>query len=178
MNRVSQFLVLLVLVTSASSNSQSTRSAAPEQTHFSAEGKSVQRPVAVPEDLRSILYRDEAVAKAISATEPALAGFPRFWFLASVVHLGSAQEEDMVLVGRGPLLGANVTQFWVFRHIGGKCQEVLNEHAHDLNLLPATGKGLREIELLSATGVSAHTVRLRFDSDRYKVYRDEWKPTQ
>jgi hypothetical protein len=150
----------------------------PEQRQFSAEDESVQVPVAIPQGIRKNLAGDEMVREATSYDHIDPEEFPAAWFSASMVHLGSSIEEDFVLVGRGPMVGANITQFWVFRATTRGYRLVLQASAHDLIVMNKVRNGFREIELLSATGIAVRTVLLRFDGERYKVVRDKWESTQ
>jgi hypothetical protein len=149
-----------------------------EQTHFSAEDESVKNPVAIPPAAQTLLMSDESVKEALEAEQPPISGFPAEWFSASIVYLGSRGEKDLVAVAKGRLVGANITEFWVFRQIGGTYRLVLNASAHDLTVMPARWNGFREIELFSATGTAVHTVLLRLEGDSYKPYSDRWESIQ
>lgn len=150
----------------------------PEQRQFSAEDESVRNPMPIPESVRRILAADEMVRDAASFNHIAPEDFPEAWFSASAVHLGSANEQDLILVGRGPMLGADITQFWVFRATTREYRLVLQAGAHDLIVLNKVRNEFREIELLSATASAARTVPLRFDGERCKVVRDNWESIQ
>jgi hypothetical protein len=147
-----------------------------EQTHFRAVDVSVKKPTPIPKEIQDLLIKDESVHEVLDSESPAFKTLPTSWFSASVVHLGSPSEKDMVLVGRGPMQGSNVTQYWLFRKKGSGYVKVLSAHALDLILLDKRWNGLREVELLSATGVKIHTVILRFDGKQYAVISDNWEP--
>jgi hypothetical protein len=170
------FTAGLLLV--SGSGSQTSQHEAAEQRHFSAEDESLMRPAAIPVGVQALLLKDESVRRALDAEEAVRDGFPGSWFSASEVHLGSAQENYLVVVGRGPMLGANITAFWIFRSTKNGYEEVLSDRAHDLIVLNGMWKGHRKIELFSATGISVHTVLLRFDGGRYRYYSDKWESPQ
>jgi hypothetical protein len=156
--------------------SQSKQISETEQTHFSAEDLSVQKPAAIPKEIQEFLLRDDSVREVLASEDSLPTGFPSSWFLASIVHLGARNERDFVLVGQGPLLGANITRFWVFRQKISGYDEVVRESAHDLILSSNRWNGMREIELISATAVEVHAVVLRFNGALYQPIRDSWEP--
>jgi hypothetical protein len=149
-----------------------------EQRHFSAEDESVRVPVEIPQGVRKILDEDEMVREATRHDHIDSEKFPEAWFSATIVHLGSSSEEDLVVVGQGPMLGANITHFWVFRGTDKSFRLVLRAGAHDLIVTNKVSNGFRNIQLLSATGTRVHTVVLQFDGDRYELMSDTWEPIQ
>lgn len=92
---------------------------------------------------------------------------PSSWFLASEIHLSNANRPDLVVIGRPPISGANVTTFWVFFNELGGYKLVLVAPAHDLIVKKALWKRVRDIELASMTAVQISTVLLRFNGKRY-----------
>lgn len=176
--RSSTLLILAVIVLGVRALSQVEKDNQPEQTSFSAEDVSVTKPVEIPADVRKILVNEESVREALRFEGIAPERLPGSWFSASKIHLGDAREEDLVLVGRGPMLGANITWFCVFRPSANGHELFFDGRAHDLIVTNTVSNGYREIQMLSATGASIHTVLFRFDGKRYRVYRDRWEPTQ
>jgi hypothetical protein len=154
---------------------QTKRSLPSEQTHFSAEDEAVKRPTAIPADVMAQLTQDSYVRQAMENGDPPLKQPPASWFSASVVHLGGADEKDLVVMAEGELRGANVVNYWVFRLLPGGAQLVLNGPAHDLMVLKSRWNGLCKIELESATAIKLHTVILRFDGNRYAIFSDKWE---
>jgi len=148
----------------------------PEQTEFSAEDEAVKVPIALPQGVMDILRSDEMIGMVMRNQDPQIEKFPPSWFSASVIHLGTSGETDFVVVAEGPLIGANVTTFWVIRSTPSGYEVVLNAPAHDLSVKPGRAVGLRDIEMLAATAVQVHTVMYRFDGKSYKVFRDTWEP--
>lgn len=76
------------------------------------------------------------------------------------------------------MLGANITQFWVFCASRDTYRLVLQVGAHDLNVTDRVRRGYREIQLLSATGVGVHEVKLRFDGEEYKAFYEKYQSTE
>jgi hypothetical protein len=157
---------------------QPSGSRAHEQTHFRAEDDSVQMPIAIPPMIRQLLVADESVKDLARYEKIRPEDFPDSWFSASAVHLSSKALEDVVLVGRGPMLGANITQFWVFCAIPDGYRLVLQAGAHDLYVTRRVWNHYKEIDLFSATGIAVHNVSLRYDGQEYKSFHDSWEPTQ
>jgi hypothetical protein len=143
-----------------------------EQRHFSAEDETVENPVTIPQPVRELLAKEKMVKQATAFEQIVPEKFPASWFLASGVHLVRGNEEDLVLVGQGPMAGANITQFWVFRQTAQGYKLVLQAGAHDLTVTNRMHNGFREIELLSATAARSYWVLLGFLDGQYKVIRD------
>jgi hypothetical protein len=149
---------------------------AQEQTAFSAEDEGVRKPVPVPKDILSLLAQDEFVRNAMEYSGSPMKTPPQKWFSASVVHLGSPNENDLIIQARGPLMGANIDTFWVF--LGKPTGHVLVATApvHNLRVLKTRWGGYREIELFSATAVECSTVILRHNGAKYEEYSEKSGP--
>lgn len=159
---------MIAMVISAAAIAQSGQ---PEQTNFSAEDARVQHPVAVPADVMRILAKDEMAQNALHSeakTEP-----PESWFSASQIHLSSGKRADLVVMGEGPIRGANVTTFWVFRATDGGHELVMMSPAHDLVVKKTQHKGYRDLELLSATAIENWTITLHFDEKKYVKFSEK-----
>ena len=111
----------------------------------------------------------------MKAAEPRVEELPSSWLLASIVHLAGPREDDLIVMAAGPLRGANVTTFWIFRPTEHGYQLAATAPAHDLVIQEGESKGLRSIGLLSATGNRVHTVELRFDGEKYAPTIDKWE---
>jgi hypothetical protein len=140
-----------------------------EQTHFSMEDDGVAVPQPIPDEVLKILAQDpdvETIMESEKAERPALS-----WMSASRLRLANDGSEALVVVGKGPLRGANVTGFWVFTHIGKTYTLALNVAAHDLVVLPRRINGYRLIEADSETAIRLTTVTFRFQSGSYRKYK-------
>jgi len=79
------------------------------------------------------------------------------------------QENDLVVVGKSLLQGANVTTFWVFtRGISGT-KLVLSVPAHDLAIETSRTKGYRDIKVMMATAGRVSSAMFRFDGQKYQT---------
>jgi hypothetical protein len=147
-----------------------------EQLQFSAEDENVRQPVRIPDDAWSMLKKDANVLEVLTNQKLPVDQLPTPWFTASEVHLGGPNERDLVVIGKGPLQGANVTTFWVFLHTPHGLKLVLTVPAHDLAIKPARWNGFKSIEIASATAVQVSRASYRFDGKQYRVYEQSTQP--
>jgi hypothetical protein len=155
---------------------QGKRDALPaEQSHFSAEDAGVQRPMAIPKDVIAILTQDDLVRTALKNQKLPVEKLPLSWFSAAGIHLGNANETDVVVMAEKELHGANATTFWIFRSTSKGHQLVLTAPAHDLKVKNVQWLGYREIGLVSMTANRISTVLCRFDGRKYAQYKSTTK---
>lgn len=140
-----------------------------EQRTFSVEDESVKHPVPVPPKILRILAKDSAIQEILKNLDRSADALPTSWFLASEVHLNAPDERDLVVIGQGPSLGANVTMFWIFRPKHEDYELIFNTSAHNLSVKETRSSGYRDVEATAATGVRVVTVRYRFDGTIYKA---------
>ncbi len=133
------------------------------QVHFSAEDAGVKKPVTIPNSVLPLLAADELVRDELDSEHLTADKLPISWFSASAVHLGENGNEDLVVMAEGPLRGANVTSFWVFRKTPQSFSLVLKTGAHDLFIKNARWKHYSQLQTLSATAVRVSTTSFRFD---------------
>jgi len=86
-----------------------------EQSDFSAEDAAVRKPVAIPQRVLTNLEKDETVQNVLRDQNIQPGDLPASWFSASAIHLSGSKATDLIVVGEPPLVGGNVTLFWVFR---------------------------------------------------------------
>jgi hypothetical protein len=145
---------------------------APEQMAFSAEDGRVERQSPLPPAVAGILAGDPDVREAMAYEHISGGQPPASWFLPSEVHLNGPHEADLIVVGAGPILGANVTLFWVFRPSrSGGFNLLLRVSAHDLNIMESRTGGYRDIEVVAATAVSVTKGTYTFRGSAYKLSR-------
>jgi hypothetical protein len=167
-------LVLLILLGGRIADCRGPR--ASEQVDFSAEDTSVKKPVPMPKAVWDILKADGPVPDTLEREHISPHTIPASWFLVSAIHLSSAQKPDYIVMGEGPLRGANVIPFWVFCATDSGYALVLTAPAFGLTVKSTRWKGHRNIELDSATAVQISTVLLRFDGERYVEYQSKSEP--
>jgi hypothetical protein len=168
---------LLLLVTcTGGQNTRKSNSIAAEQSHFSAESETVDRPANVTEGVLQVLRTDADVRNVLKAENLRPDQLPSSWFSASEIHLNGPSEIDLIVVAGGRLIGANVTTFWVLRPTaeGYKC--VLTVAAHDLTVKSSRSNRLRDIRVEKATAVDLVSTLYRFNGKQYEVFETKTKP--
>jgi hypothetical protein len=140
--------------------------------HFSAEDDSVKNAVPIPGDIWSLLKQDADVSDAAQNQTPPTKSPPRAWFSAARVHLHGSSANDLVVMGRGPIRGANMTTFWVFADTLRGRKLVLKLPAHDLVIRDAESDGYKIIDASAVIG-AAHvsTLTYKFDGNHYILSR-------
>jgi hypothetical protein len=169
------FIAPLLLIAFAVATEQAKSSVA-EQVHFSAEDESVQRPGSVPEGILQILRRDRDVLNVLKHQNLPAEQLPASWFRASEIHLDGLNETDMIVIAAGPLIGANVTTFRVFRPTAQGYELVLLVATHDLTIEKHRSHGYRDILAERQTAIEFVSVLYRFDGKQYQPYRTKSGP--
>lgn len=168
---------LFILIAANSSLAEpSGVSGTSEQTHFSAEDSGVRNPIPIPKDVLAYLSKNEGVRDELENDHISVEKLPMSWFSASAIHLSGSGNADIIVKAEGPLLGANVTTFWVFSTTARGHELVLTAPAHDLFVKKTRWKGHRIIELASMTAVQVSTALYRFNGKQYAKYAEETKP--
>jgi hypothetical protein len=144
-----------------------------EQSRFSAEDESVQKPVAVPQDVLTALTRDSLVRAALKDRKIPAERIPASWFSASAIHLGNARETDLIVMAVRPVHGVNATKFWAFRPAASGHELVFTGGGHDLRVRNTRRNGYRDIEALGITMLKPWSDLYRFDGKRYIRYNEK-----
>jgi hypothetical protein len=165
-------ILLAVFVVCGSGTVKGQVSHATEQLHFSARDDGAIRPVTIPEDVLAILRKDDMVRIILKDENLPEEKLPPSWFSASAIHLNTSNEIDLIVIGETPILGANVTTFWVFRPTSHGHELVLTAPALDLVVKRARWMGYREIELMAATASDVSTVLYRFNGKQYAAFKE------
>ena len=140
-----------------------------EQTHFSAEDAGVQHAVKIPAEVMVILRNDERVRNALEWENLKPEALPGSWFSVAVVHLGPPHELDyIVAAAEGPMVGTNISPFWVVVHNARGYKLVLALSAHDLEVGSVRANGYRDLKTYGMTASTITTVHFRFDGSEYK----------
>jgi hypothetical protein len=167
--------VAILLITLSSGYGQQTRmktdSDVSEQRQFSAEEVGVEKPVPIPNDVLNELRKDQAVITMLDDKGISAERLPASWFSASLVHLGGSKEPDLIVKGEWPLLGANVTTFWVFIRTRNGHELGLSATAHNLLIRDHFENGRRVIECMSATASQVITDLFRYNGKQFVPYR-------
>jgi hypothetical protein len=136
---------------------------------FSAEDPHPERSVELRSDLWSALQQDADVREVADQRSGGRA--QREWFIANPVHLHQ-NEDDVVVQGEGPILGANVTTFWIFAENRGRPKLLLKVPAHDLFIRAKTSHGYRVIEAVAVIKGRVVTLTYTFDGEQYTPHQN------
>jgi hypothetical protein len=147
-----------------------------EQRRFSAEDETLTRPASIPFEVTALLAQDSDVKYALTDEHLEPDAIPSSWFLASEIHLRNTREKDLVVIAKGPLMGANVTTFWIFRPGDHRYELVLKAAAHTMVVKSARSNGYEDVELWSATAITESLVLCRFDAGTYRPSTRNSKP--
>jgi len=144
-------------------------SPAREQARFSAGDEKVENPISMPAGVADLLGKDPFVRTTMEQQGVAADRFPFAWFQVSEVHLAGPDERDVVVVGYGPLLGANITTFWLYRPVKDGYELLLKPSAYLLHIKESRSHDYRDIEVSSATSTMTTISTLKYDGRRYRV---------
>jgi hypothetical protein len=139
-----------------------------EQTHFTAEDAGVQHPVKIPAGVMAILRNDERVRNILKSENLRPEALPESWFSAAEVYLGAPHEADYIVAAEGPMVGANISPFWVVIHTAAGYKLALSLSAHDLEVGRTRAGSYRDLTIYSMTAMTITTVHFRFDGNEYK----------
>lgn len=150
-------------------SSQSIFSVLPEaETHIGC-------PVTLPLGARFALAHNPFI-RGVMRDEGARE-LPPSWFTAAYVRLGPPGEKDLLIIGNGPLLGANVDPIWVLRPTAAGWK-IIVDGAPTLSVKVSQHRtnGYHDLLISKATAVQAYTGVLRFDGQVYRLAEGAWTP--
>jgi hypothetical protein len=117
------------------------------------------------------LAKDDMMRKELDQ-DPPIPKLTREGLEATVVHLHSPNERDLVVVGSGaPFIGANVGPYWVIRDLPTGPEVVLSTIALGLDIQKTTSNGFRSVEASSATAGEVFTTTFHFNGEKYVVFQ-------
>jgi hypothetical protein len=171
------FLIASVIFASHSLGAQKIASKADDEQHlFRATDESVKHPVPLPPAVLAELARDPDLGAVLKAESLTPDNLPASWFLVSEIHLGGPAEKDLVVIGVGPVRGANVTKFWLFRARNADYELLLSAPALGLEIKKSRTNGYRNIELASATASQLSTLECTFRGGVYQPGKRHARP--
>ena len=95
------------------------------------------------------------------------------------VTLGPKAEEDFVVHGKPPMIGADCEWFWIVRLRQGKAKVLLFSNGLALELRRQIANGYRDVDVSWATAAFVGDRVFRYDGTSYKLLREhteEQKP--
>lgn len=149
---------------------------AQDQLAFSADDPGVKEPVALPDTLKPVLAADDYVQRLLEDRKLTADKLPAAWFSAALVRLTDRRQNDLVVVGEGPIRGADGTTFWIFCPTLHGYAQALKVSTHTLVVKDLKTKGARELEAQSPSAGDVFSVSYRFDGQQYKSYKEVSEP--
>lgn len=146
----------------------------PEQFHFDLE-QPVNVPATIPSAILQVLRHNPTVlAGRCKEKNPPGEAPGASLFEASVVHLASADESDMVVKGKDScLFGANVGPFWIFRNSPKGYSLVFSVSALGIEILEARSHGYRSVR--AGAVVAGKTVDRTYEFDGVTYQKSDKK---
>ena len=155
----------------------------PEQSDFSYDGEPVQRPVDLTRAALDALSKDKRVASCLEYKGMNSEDLPADWFIASKIHLGGPDEEDLVVLPHDPLpephaseispnvclIGANTAQMWVLRRMESDFELVLSQLGLGLSVLSTRTNGFRDIQVGLVVAGYNDEFDYKFDGTSYQI---------
>lgn len=160
------FVIVLVLIPvslTASARAEGTETKR-EQTIFSSEADSVERPSKLPKAAFEAIRLD---AKSVHSHRDV--EIPYGALVASEIHLNGDGEVFLIVVGVGrPLRGANVVPFWVLRKANQGYEVLLGSGGGTLEVLETKTNGFRVINVYTpATLNTCDAITYVWDGAKY-----------
>jgi hypothetical protein len=139
-----------------------------EQRTFGAEDQSPKHPIPLPAGVKDLLRHDDYVADSLRSENLTADQLPDSWFMASVVHLAGLHEEDIVVLGKCPVCGANFVPFWAFRPYNDEYQKILFTGVLGATIDSKRSNGYRNISTGIVTMQTSQEQVWRFDGEGYQ----------
>ncbi|HKF52581.1 MAG TPA: hypothetical protein VKB26_09730 [Candidatus Acidoferrales bacterium] len=167
-------MLLLIMLTGLLANigatKQSTTTGPSEQTSFI--GLMIQRPVKPPESVIQFLKENPQILTT-SLGKPVSEPFAADWFSASVIHLGASDGADLIVIGKGPLLGPSGALFLLFRKTVAGYQLIFHERAQFFELVDSSSNDLRDISIMPETEGPVLSLIYRFNGQDYQLPKEQ-----
>jgi len=120
-------------------------------------------PRSLPSSVKDAILADSDVKELVGANDD-----PLGWVEGSAIDLDHNELTDYIVVGRhGPLLGANVTTFWLFLNKGETYELVLKTVGLQLDISKKFDGGLSRVTVAGLTAKTWSEVEYRYRNGRY-----------
>jgi hypothetical protein len=163
-------IVLVITALCAVTSAQPNSSSAAEQRFFNLED-AVQNRVDLSDAELAALAADDYFK---GASQPSTSKLTQDGLEAAVVHLCGSSERDLVVVGDGaPYAGANNGPFWIIRDLPSGPAIVLSTVSLGLTIETGRSSKCLNVETFTANAVEGTTTDLRFNGQKYVVYKQK-----
>jgi hypothetical protein len=155
---------------------QTGKPPAAEQLYFSEDDPAgaLRNQEPLPAEVLKILLQQKEVRDGLRSASPAEQDNPAKLFRASRVHLSGLKETDWVVMGVGPMSGADNSWFWLVRSQEGGATVVCFAGGNSLLLRNSRTNGFRDVESDWSSAAETEITDYHFDGTQYR----EWKTTR
>jgi len=162
-------LVLLVVIFCRAISAQTDSLCPHEKDSFGEECFSGTVPIS--REVIAAIFQTEEGKLGVSSLTAEQQQHPESLFKAHVLHLGSGSEQYLIVMGSGPMSGADNDWFWIVRQTPAGARAVLWIGALGVTILRRSTHGLRDIESGWCSAAFCETKRYRFNG---KIYVQTW----
>jgi len=132
-------------------------------------------PVPVPRPVLILLLQDKTVKDSMDRATESERKNPAQLFRAAEIHLRSANEIDLLVVGMTPIQGADNSWFWVVRSAYKNPMIVLFTTGYSVEVMPSRTNGYRNLLSAWSNPNGTETRIYKFDGARYKLRKETWR---
>jgi hypothetical protein len=168
--RILRLIIALLVVISCRAISAQTNSLCPyEKDSFGEE--CFNGTVPIRRDVVAAIFQTEEGKMGAAMLTEEQRQHPESLFKAQALHLVSGGEQDLIVMGSGPMSGADNAWFWIVRKTPSGPEAVLWIGALGVSILRRSTHGLRDIESGWCSAAFCETKRYRFNG---KMYVQTW----
>jgi len=138
----------------------------PEQKVFS---DSIQHPVSLSPEVLKVLLASHPAKETFEILNDSEKHDPSQLFQAAEVHLSSSNEVDLVVIGLGPMRGAENRWFWVVRSANKNPQVILFSGGDSLEVTDKKTHGYKDIGVVWMSSLETETSIYQFDGTFYET---------
>jgi hypothetical protein len=138
----------------------------PEQKVFS---DTIEHPASLSPEVLKVLLASHPAKETFEILNESEKHDPSQLFQAAEVHLTSSNEVDLVVIGLGPMRGAENRWFWVVRSANKTPQVILFCGGDSLDVTDKKTHGYKDIGVVWMSSLETETSVYQFDGTFYKT---------
>jgi hypothetical protein len=142
---------------------------AAEQKLFSASDSPIQHPVTLSPDVLRVLLASQTAKETFAVLNDSQKANPAQLFQAGEVHLSSPDQVDLVVIGLGPMKGADAGWFWIVSSARKNPQVILFGGGDSLEVLDTKTKNYKDIRIVWSSSFETETTTYQFDGSIYQM---------
>jgi len=140
-----------------------------EQKLFSPSDSPIQHPVTLSPEVLRVLLASQTAKQTFAVLNDSEKANPSQFFQAGEVHLSSPDQVDLVVIGLGPMKGADAGWFWVVRSAHKDPQVVLFSGGDSLEVLDNKTHGYKDVRSAWSSSFETEATTYQFDGSAYQV---------